>query len=469
MYGVQSDSPPSPSPADASLPVTPRSRLRRLAGLLVRPFLTMLWNPGRTLLILFLLVVIGAGVGSVGFWLWFEHELGAAREAVAQRHDMEAIRGLARCMRFRPEHPETLLLSARVARRSGAFDRAQELLDSYWRQRGDDDDLVLERLLLRASRGEIDPLVPVFEDRIRKDDPAAPLMSEALIIGSLHGFRIRDADQHVQAWLVREPDSPPALWQEGRTHELAERIPRAIDSYRRCLELDPAFDEARVRLAALLVQQKNGQEALPHAEYLSRRLGFDPEVELSRARALDLLDRSGEAIAILDELLERQPNHAEALGDRGRLALRSKDSTLAEELLRRAVQRDPGNLLTRYQLALALGRNEKPEEARKENEKIAALEADLAKMKKIITEQIPRAPANADLCYEVALIALRAGIPRETYRWLQNALQIDPDHLLTHRALATYHQKMGNPVLSSRHRSIAQRLAQTRPGTQEKQ
>ena len=118
---------------------------------------------------------------------------------------------------------------------------------------------------------------------------------------------------------------------------------------------------------------------------------------------------------------------------------------------------------------LALNRNGKPEQARQEQEKIAALEADLAQMRKIITEQIPRAPANADLCYEVALIALRAGLPLETYRWLQNALRIDPDHLLTHRALATYHQKMGNPVLSARHRSIAQRLSQTRPAPPEKQ
>ena len=468
MRGVQSDSTGIVEP-DLSPPLAvPRSRLRRMGSFLGSSILGMARHPGRALLVVGLLLLIGVMVGLSGLHFYFEYQLGTLRQAVAQGHNLEAMRGLDRCRRLAPNHPEILLLAARLARRSGLFDQAQNLLDAYWKQKGDDDDLVLERLLLRASRGDIDPLVPVFEERIRNDDPAAPLLSEALILGSLHAFRLVDADRHVGAWLRREPDSPPALWQEGRVHELAERTSSAVESYRRCLEIDPAFDEARIRLATLLVQLEKGQEALPHAEYLSRRLGFEADVELARARALDLLDRSPEAIAILDGLLERQPKHAEALGERGRLALRAGDSVLAEEFLQRAVRRDGGNRVIRYQLVLALSRNGKPEQARQEQEKITALEADLAQMRKIITEQIPRSPANADLCYEVALIALRAGIPRETFRWLQNALRIDPDHLLTHRALATYYEKMGNPVLSSHHRSIAQRLSQTRPGSQEK-
>jgi Tfp pilus assembly protein PilF len=60
--------------------------------------------------------------------------------------------------------------------------------------------------------------------------------------------------------------------------------------------------------------------------------------------------------------------------------------------------------------------------------------------------------------HEVAMIALRAGLPKEAHRWLLNALQVDPDHLPTHQALAAFYRTTDNPILASRHRAIAQRL-----------
>ena len=68
-------------------------------------------------------------------------------------------------------------------------------------------------------------------------------------------------------------------------------------------------------------------------------------------------------------------------------------------------------------------------------------------------------PDNAALHHEVALIALRSGLAKEAHRWLQSALQVDPAHVPTHRVLAAYYHETGNPILSARHRAIAQRLS----------
>ena len=66
---------------------------------------------------------------------------------------------------------------------------------------------------------------------------------------------------------------------------------------------------------------------------------------------------------------------------------------------------------------------------------------------------------QAAVLHEVALIVLRAGRPREALRWMLNALQLDPEHVPTHRLLAAYYREAGNPILAARHRALAQRLS----------
>src|SRR5439155_16585542 len=102
------------------------------------------------------------------------------RRALALGHNMEAIRHLRFCHKYRPEHPDVILLSARVARRSGAWTEAERLLDHYSELHGDDDDLALERLALRANRGEIEAVAPLLEAHIASGDSGAAVAFEAL-------------------------------------------------------------------------------------------------------------------------------------------------------------------------------------------------------------------------------------------------------------------------------------------------
>src|SRR5207247_2544071 len=158
----------------------------------------------------------------------------------------------------------------------------------YWQRQGDDDALVLERLLLRAAKGEVEAVRPQLQARIDQGGPAAPLAREALVTGLLYRFHLGAADQHLERWLQAEPDN---------------------------------------------------------------------------TLALGLPKRGDEARAVLDECLRSNPDHAPALAERGRLALRDGDGPRAEELLRRAIDLDPGLFPAHYQYSLALQGNRKDAEA----------------------------------------------------------------------------------------------------------
>src|SRR4051812_2596196 len=92
------------------------------------PFAYLRRNLWRSLAVAALLAVIGAGLAAVGFFFWINHHLSAARRAVERGYNLEAIGHLQACNKYRRDEPEVLLLSARVARRSGAWIEAETLL-----------------------------------------------------------------------------------------------------------------------------------------------------------------------------------------------------------------------------------------------------------------------------------------------------------------------------------------------------
>src|SRR3954469_2641286 len=170
----------------------------------------------RVLGVTFLLTLVGLIAGGAALLCWTDYHLRQARRAVEQGHNAVAARHLQACRRFRPDHPEALLLSAAVARRSGAWEQAEALLDRYWKLRGDDDALVCERLLLRATRGEVEEVQPLLEARIEREETSAPTAREALVAGLLYRYRLSEAGEQINRWLQHDPRSPGAWLLHGK-------------------------------------------------------------------------------------------------------------------------------------------------------------------------------------------------------------------------------------------------------------
>jgi predicted Zn-dependent protease len=429
--------------------------MRRALRLAFAPVRYATLRPLRAAGYLLLVLLVAAGLAATGTWVWFNHHLGAARSELARGHNAAALAHLNRCRLIRPDDAEVMLLSARVARRSGSLDEAEALLDRYAEQHGQDEGLVLERLLLRTQRGELEETGPAVLARVRAGGPDATLCREALVTGMLYRFLWADADRYLDEWVSAEPDSTAALLLRGKLEEQRLATAVALEKYRRVVELDPDHDEARLRLATLYMSNRRGNEALEHLAVLRGRFPDHAEVAVLWARALALQGRHAESRAALADCLARHPDYAPALSDAGDAALVDGDEPEAERLLARAVALDPGDTITRLRYASALARNGKRAEADREQERIKALGADRERVIALLSGPLQERPNDPQVPYEIAQIAQRSGEIREAVRWYSAALRADPGHVPSHQALTRLYHDMGNPVLAARHRALA--------------
>lgn len=449
---------PAPETVKPPPPSAARSRVGRVLRGLAAPLRFARRRPRRAATLALRVLLPAAAAALVGTWLWFDSHLRLARREVERSHNAAATAHLRACRTIRPEQREVLILSARVARRAGSWDEAEAFLTHYWERYGDEGPLVLERLLQRATRGDLGTVAPQLMARVREGGPEARLAREALVTGLLFQFRWAEAERLLAEWLSGTPDDTIALVLRGKLDEQRQRFAHAAQAYRRVVELDPEHDEARLRLTTLLLGNRFGEEALSHLAELRKRLPNHPEVGVQWARALALQGRTAESLFALDACLREHPNHPAALAERGQLALLAGDEAAAERDLARAAGLDPGNLVIRSQYALVLARNGKVAEARREQADGERLKADLERITALVEGPLQSNPSDPAVRHEIAQIALRAGQLGEALRWYESALKVDPDYLPTHRVLAALYQELDNPILAARHRAIAQRL-----------
>src|SRR5262249_5196915 len=274
-------------------------------------------------------------------------------------HNPQAIRHLQACLRVWPTDGEVLLMTARAARRAGAYEEAAHSLEKYQQARGLDEKSSFEQLLLSAERN-VDQVAVVCRHHVEQGHPDAPLILEALTRGYLRQYRLPEARICVDRWRESQPDNVQALCLRGQFHLDYERASdRAVDDYRRAVELDPGHEEARLGLAIVYLESKNFAEAARHLDYLGRRQPDNLRVQVGLAQARHGLGAGAEAVRLLDAVLARQPGYAPALSLRGQIALERDQPEAAEALLRQAVERDPSDHQARYNLILCLHRNGK--------------------------------------------------------------------------------------------------------------
>jgi tetratricopeptide (TPR) repeat protein len=404
-----------------------------------------------------LLALVALGLGSAGYYLHALYHFRAGRSSLERFHGREAGEHLDAYLRVWPRDREALFLAARAARLRGAFDEAEQYLADCHGWDGHADDLTLERALLRAARGDVDASSKFGRAMVARDHPATPLILEALASGLLRMFRLPEAKQFLDEWLRREPDQPQAHFLMGRFYALAENRPDAVASYRRVLELDPERDDARSRLSGLLLELGQAPEALPHLEYLRRKLPEDPAVQTDLAQCLDQLGRPAEAVELLDDALARQPDFSPALAQRGKLALRAGQLAEADAWLRQACALEPGGYEAHYQFQQCLFRQGKAAEAEEEAARLQQIEEDVRQLQDIVRKRLPEKPNDPELRAQLGSILLRAGATEEGVRWLQAALEKDSLYGPAHQALADHYRRAGQLGLAERHQALARR------------
>lgn len=410
---------------------------------------------GRGLQFLFVLVPLAVAAFFAGRYLWAEHHVRAAGDALGRHDFVQALNHLDRSLQVRPNDFDTRLLAARSARRAGRLEDAERHLAECDRLRPLTQPVRLEGVLLQAQRGDpdanLDALLGTF---VNQGHPDRELILEALAQRYLSSYQLPRAGECLDLLLQGRPEHVPALLLRAEVRQGLQQHDEALADYHRILRLDPNQDTARLQLALYLAYSNQADEAVEHLEHLRHRLPNDPRVLLALARCRREANRPDEARQLLDALLAEYPRHFAALRDRARLDLDAGRPAAAEPRLWQAVELDPYDQEAVYQYYLCLQALGRQEEAKAWAERLRRIDADLERLADL-NHRIAKAPRDPAPRCEAGLICLRNGQDQEGLRWLTGALQQAPAHKPSHQALAEYYERTDNREQAERHRRLA--------------
>lgn len=215
-----------------------------------------------------------------------------------------------------------------------------------------------------------------------------------------------------------------------------EGLERAIELYRRALEIDSTFARAWARLGATQARMwvdgylTPSQARVLMAAHAERALALDPNLAegyMLRANVAYLDLNFERAEADLLRAIDKEPGLAEAHRFYGALLAAQQRNEEAIDSYRRAVQLNPLSIRSRMNLAVALYLLNRDEEAALE-ELLYILELE---------------PGNEDALYWAGAALVTSGRPEEGISMLERAREIDPDDPYVHAIVAWAYARVG--------------------------
>ena len=389
----------------------------------------------------------------LGRQAWAYSEFRAAQREAA-RYKLDAAQAhLTECLKIWGAQSSVWALAGQIARRREAYDEAERYLVEAQKRSGGvaGEDVLLERVLLQAQL-DPDAKLEYLRSLVLADHPQSALIMEAMTRGFLRKNRYSDAGFVLEKWLERTPDDVFALFCRGWVRDqLGPRV-QAIDDYQRVLELDPDHDEARLRLARLLIEMARPSDALATARPLAAKHGGEPKILVLLAECEAAVGNRAAAEAAARAALAIDPAFDDALAVLGATLFDAEQFAEAERALREAVRIRPSHYqahLTLHRLLVATGRTG---EAAKVKVTLDQMARDITRMRDIFALEFAKTPKNAALYREVGAIFLRAGEVAKGLQWLTDAEKLDPDSPDVHRDLAAAYARLGNRERAEYHK-----------------
>jgi tetratricopeptide (TPR) repeat protein len=289
---------------------------------------------------------------------------------------------------------------------------------------------------------------------LQRPSLAVPIW-EAVTRGCLNSYSKSDALGCANLLLQRAPDHAGGLLLRGKALESLKRDEGALHDYRRAVELDPAGDEARLRLAALYARLGRPWQALPHYQCLAEGQPDNREVLLGLARCHYDLHALKEARLTLNRLIDRHPDYVPALVQRGRWDFHAGRTAEAESALRRATELDARDHDAHITLCQCLETQGKEKEAQLFQARLRRLEDDNTRVR-VLIDWSRHHPHDAPLRYEIGTRLVALGRDEDAASWFFAALGEDAHYAPAHTALAEYFEHTGRPFRAARQRRAAQ-------------
>jgi tetratricopeptide (TPR) repeat protein len=161
----------------------------------------------------------------------------------------------------------------------------------------------------------------------------------------------RDAFLAFNAALLIDEDNPSALFNMGVLFHQQKRYAKATELLERALEHRPGDPDILFRLG---MSRLNSNDITGAIEALKGCLAAGevrPDAQVTLATLLTQMDEHDEARRLLEEVLESDPGHAQALNGLAVLASTLDDWEKARDLFSRAIEADPSDVRILYNLA----------------------------------------------------------------------------------------------------------------------
>jgi tetratricopeptide (TPR) repeat protein len=369
-----------------------------------------------------------------------------AGHALANYDFPQARAHLAWCLAIWPTSGEAHFLLARTCRREWDFAGARTHLQEAKRLRWPVAAIDLEFKLIQAQSGDVRAVEKTLHNYLESGHPDEVLIFEALVSGYLQSNLLNDTYHWATVWIKRHPGMWFPLMMRGLVLERSLKFDLAMADYQAAIELKPDHVKARLRVAEMLLRRGRFDEALPHFQAGFAEFPGDPAVMIGLAKCYRSLAQVEAAEKVVAAGLERYPQHPQLLQLRGQLEADNERFEAALAWLRRAEAQAPNDRGTVFALANVLGRLGKAEEARKYDERGRQLVQSLGQVDQLIREVAEtegKNPARNVQCrHELGKLLLSLGQEEEGLQWLASALNEDPNHEPTRKALAEYEQKM---------------------------
>jgi len=238
---------------------------------------------------------------------------------------------------------------------------------------------------------------------------------------------------HLRVVAEQAPADPRPHRLIGLIHKDFEEYQKAVGAYRESLKRDPDQPEREIlqlELAECLVKQQRHEEALETLRDCPRLA----QTLWMRAKCYHALRDNAAARKLVDEAIQLDPNHLDAMQLKATLELEANNAALAVEIMEKAVKRYPKEWRPRHVLARGyrrLGEVDKSVEHSKVMEQLRELRYRFTKLHAQAMEDAE----NAEVRYELGIAAKQLDKSLLAVSWLEAALALDPDHRHARNAL----------------------------------
>lgn len=290
------------------------------------------------------------------------------------------------------QFPDAYFQSGDFYLRVGSFDEAVKQYEEGLQKDSARKNTYLKHEIEAYVRGGKPLLAREKNDLILKNDPKDPEARGLKATFLLDKGDINEAMSELQSVVTARPNNFVARFNLGRAHFARGEYEQARQEFDAAIQLRPDYMPARLAQTQVALIRGDNDAALHAADETLRIAPKNIQARVMKAAALQRLQRFDEARALLNVVLEKQPNQEETLLEMGVLDLNQKKIKEAEELFHRAYQAQPNNLRGLLGESRAL-----------------LMEGQADKSVQLVETEAQKAPANLDLQRELGNSEVGAG------------------------------------------------------------